>query len=849
MASPQRGGTVVSAFIAVLCTTLSHYLSTRQSELYSEVICWATLPVLFRFGKRFEPSFPAKESFQAKNFAIHQGFPTASQQGSVSSQPSGPLWVITLGVTVVTIYKTEVPSIELYPLLTPLFWSFQTIYAPIRPKLEASEPGILSTIHDTLFGTTLVAVFSVVALPNCTLDRVVLSIVPTFALLLIYVSLSPTDKRGKRLIPSVAFEDAVEPISQRIVPTLLGVLGVQILVFGFPRSQLIPTVALGIVKATSWYFVSRVASSSSWRAATSIGTFSMLATADPLAYDSDFRALSYIIASLLAIAQVIGMLPKTAVLKPCLWIFASMPLISYLATRSAIINAETLAQGFEKSGRLHPVESLILDAKTDFESLLNKQSKTFGAACSEYRRRYGIDPPPGFEAWYEFAVSHQSPIIDDFDTIHASVSPFWKLDGQSVARLMQEAQDVQGSELWQCSFSGRSSQTACEHPHRDYDRHVSFLFNKLMGELQGALPDVDFLVNHFDEPALLIPPPRADSGESLEQESFQMTYMSKRPTWQTITKFCAPRHHLHDGAPQHALDVSSLPFVTNLTSAIDLCQHAEYSGLHGFLRSPTSFRLIEGRVPLLSAGVPSVMGDIVFPSPAYLEEEFQYDESRDVDWEHNRNELYWAGATTGGFAQDEHWREFHRQRFVTMAQNLDRGHTYSHLDGGKESVKRVDSSFLNRRRFNVAFTKFVGCDLSHCRDQRAYYNFESVADKDQALRSRLAFDMDGNGISGRYYKLLASRSTPLKLTVFREWHDDRLVPWYHYIPVSLGMEELPELVMYLTSTESGKRRAREIAENGRDWYSKAFREVDMTIYLYRLLLELARLQDPGRKAS
>lgn len=63
------------------------------------------------------------------------------------------------------------------------------------------------------------------------------------------------------------------------------------------------------------------------------------------------------------------------------------------------------------------------------------------------------------------------------------------------------------------------------------------------------------------------------------------------------------------------------------------------------------------------------------------------------------------------------------------------------------------------------------------------------------------------------------------------------------------MEELPELLSYLTLTESGCRRAKEVADHGREWFSQAFREVDMTIYIYRLLLELARLQDPERQAS
>ncbi|KAF8864500.1 hypothetical protein BDZ45DRAFT_684903 [Acephala macrosclerotiorum] len=63
------------------------------------------------------------------------------------------------------------------------------------------------------------------------------------------------------------------------------------------------------------------------------------------------------------------------------------------------------------------------------------------------------------------------------------------------------------------------------------------------------------------------------------------------------------------------------------------------------------------------------------------------------------------------------------------------------------------------------------------------------------------------------------------------------------------MEDVPELVFYLTSTEAGQKRAKEIAEIGREWFFKAFRDVDLSIYTYRLLLELARLQDPKRQVS
>lgn len=108
------------------------------------------------------------------------------------------------------------------------------------------------------------------------------------------------------------------------------------------------------------------------------------------------------------------------------------------------------------------------------------------------------------------------------------------------------------------------------------------------------------------------------------------------------------------------------------------------------------------------------------------------------------------------------------------------------------------------------------------------------------------FDLDGNGISGRYYKLLASKSVPLKQTLLREWHDERLVPWVHYIPISQGMEEVPEIAAYLTGTEMGEELARAVAEGGSEWFGRPLREVDRGVYMYRLFLELARLQDGER---
>lgn len=61
------------------------------------------------------------------------------------------------------------------------------------------------------------------------------------------------------------------------------------------------------------------------------------------------------------------------------------------------------------------------------------------------------------------------------------------------------------------------------------------------------------------------------------------------------------------------------------------------------------------------------------------------------------------------------------------------------------------------------------------------------------------------------------------------------------------MEELPEVVRYLTEDEQGNELAQQLAMRGREWTRKALRPVDQVIYLYRLMLELGRIQDPNRR--
>ena len=57
------------------------------------------------------------------------------------------------------------------------------------------------------------------------------------------------------------------------------------------------------------------------------------------------------------------------------------------------------------------------DAKNAFIKLLAKQSKTLPEAVAEYKRRYGRDPPHGFDHWFKFAKENDFKLVDEFDAI------------------------------------------------------------------------------------------------------------------------------------------------------------------------------------------------------------------------------------------------------------------------------------------------------------------------------------------------------------------------------------------------------------------------------------------------
>ncbi len=104
-------------------------------------------------------------------------------------------------------------------------------------------------------------------------------------------------------------------------------------------------------------------------------------------------------------------------------------------------------------------------------------------------------------------------------------------------------------------------------------------------------------------------------------------------------------------------------------------------------------------------------------------------------------------------------------------------------------------------------------------------------------------DIDGNAFSGRYRAFLRSTSLPLKATMHAEWHDDRLFAWLHYVPFDNSYMDIYGVMEYLLANDADAER---IATEGSVWAETVLRHEDMRLYVWRLLLEYARVLDDNR---
>lgn len=140
----------------------------------------------------------------------------------------------------------------------------------------------------------------------------------------------------------------------------------------------------------------------------------------------------------------------------------------------------------------HPITTLIEGAEVAFEDLLRKESHDLKSAAAAYRTRRGRHPPPGFDAWYDFAEDNGAVMVEDFfDQIYHDLGPFWGVEPK-----------VMRKEAWDYEMTiNIRNQNASAGSGWFWTQ----IWLDLTKTIQHLLPDMDLALNSMDEPRIAVP--------------------------------------------------------------------------------------------------------------------------------------------------------------------------------------------------------------------------------------------------------------------------------------------------------------------------------------------------------
>jgi hypothetical protein len=187
--------------------------------------------------------------------------------------------------------------------------------------------------------------------------------------------------------------------------------------------------------------------------------------------------------------------------------------------------------------------------------------------------------------------------------------------------------------------------------------------------------------------------------------------------------------------------------------------------------------------------------------------------SKVTPWsERTDGRLFWRARSTGvDFHTGWNWRAAHRIRLhffandgngtVELLQEAKREPRFDELSRGPLRIGRplknevqyqVDTLKLKsypraeliKKYLDVGLVgPLVQCDeLSpFCETVSEEIGFMDVVPVSRGQDAKFVIDVDGNGWSQRYARLLSSGSVVFKSTVFPEWNTNWLIPYYHYV--------------------------------------------------------------------
>ncbi|CAF9904201.1 MAG: hypothetical protein HETSPECPRED_003421 [Heterodermia speciosa] len=556
----------------------------------------------------------------------------------------------------------------------------------------------------------------------------------------------------------------------------------------------------------------------------------------------------------------------------------------------------------------HPISLLMKEADDAWRAYENSRSTTFRQTVSKYRNKYGRHPPPGFKDWYRYARKRNVHNIDDFEQIMDDLRPFWAIEPHILRNLA--ANMASDTDQGVSSLHIRNHKIVKEvNGNWRLETLVSLVKKivKYLPDMDIAMNRLDQprVVVEWEVMQELLrkeldtrqtPPETIDEFTSNMSNLLNITneqpeeVTKEDPEWyaapgkqymEIARTACPPESHAQSNDSDIA-DVESTyknrlgGIVTNFNLSSDLCTVGpEIQDKHGFLYSSSSVVATKRLVPIFGECKVNVNSDILFPANMYWkhDERYDYKSVNDDKWENKRDIMVWRGVTSGGTQNENNWQRMHRQRLVMIANSTEmEGKEVRILTeqpekrGEYENYRQFHPSTFAKNHTDVGFTETWGCIPDGCPFYKDVWTLKDMIDLPDQFRYKFLVDVDGHSFSGRWRAFLESKSLGIKATIFREWHDSRLFAWRHFVPMDNRYDDLYTLLTYFLgvgsplgqhSPDSGSAaekayvarhdvEGKRIADQGSEWAKKVLRRDDIEVYMFRLLIEYARILDDNR---
>ncbi|KAF4616689.1 hypothetical protein D9613_008818 [Agrocybe pediades] len=593
----------------------------------------------------------------------------------------------------------------------------------------------------------------------------------------------------------------------------------------------------------------------------------------------------------LAFLIVLFLLPQIGFLREFEFSTRNAPFLQYRDPHRADPSA---TQTYLANGHLevnpnasHPILELISNAQKSWREKLDRASKTLEEAVIEYKRRYKRPPPMGFDHWWDYVQKNNIQLPDEYDFIHNDLEPFWGISPEDLLKIQREQEDIPDTYTIGANETHLPSLVKTAFSKGWEERHLLRGLEEILDlikPIEHLLPPFRAIFSPHDNPNLLsdynVKKAFLDAAKAREYIDLDKLPKTKhlgfasacppgspaRQTEEHVNQFNRPpprnvgpkKHFIHDH--QRAMDPCQNPYI--------FYNHAQYVA-HDV--GPAPKPVLAAQFAFCST---PLYHDIQPPTFISWIEDVKPREN-DLPWEEKTDErLMWRGSNTG-----MHHSEWNRWRY---AQRIHLVRTVNEMNGTEnvllpdhddaevpftsgapfvDQARKVGEgtelkkSILNPAMMDIAFTRGpIGCDPGTCEYIKTLFEWKAPQDYagKEAGRHKYFLDVDGNGWSSRFKRLITTNSLVFKATAYPEWWIDRIQPWVHYVPIQIDYSDLYDAYIFFRGGLYGEgnhdEMAKQIAYAGREWSKTFWRKEDMTAYFFRLLLEYARVTSLDREA-